>query len=193
MLYLEYKSSNYFMFDQSQFVMCLIFFHFKYWLFLRKIKQIHGKVWLVEYKVRHKKWHKEFLFKNSYSVVTTTFTRSKVLGIPKSLSMISQGCSFFYFLFLGPLASVLKAFISRLLYDSFNTILIGNIKSYQKITCFFSHKNFLKIFYKSMSLRHPLTFFLFFFFLSFVCFFSLSLGNLLSTKDFGIRISKILR
>ena len=112
----------------------LFFFHFKYWLFIRKIKQIHGKVWLVEYKVRHKKWYKEFLFKNSYSVVTT---RSKVLGIPKSLSMISQGCTFFYFLFLGPLASVLKAFISRLLYDSFNTILIGNIKNYQKITFFF--------------------------------------------------------
>lgn len=55
---------------------------------------------------------------------------------------------------------VLRAFISRLIYKSFDTTFMGNIKSSQKIIYlfFFSNRKFLTIFSKPMLLRFQLTF-----------------------------------
>ena len=48
------------MFLQSQLVMYLFFFHFKHWLFYKeiKVKQIHDKFLLMEYKVERKKCYR---------------------------------------------------------------------------------------------------------------------------------------
>ena len=63
----EYKSSIplfvfHFMFHQLQFVMCLFFSILNFDCFIRKVKQMHDKLWLVEHKVEHKKWYKGFVF-----------------------------------------------------------------------------------------------------------------------------------
>ena len=36
------------------------FFFFTY--FIKKVKQIHCKLWLMKYKVKHKNWYKKFVF-----------------------------------------------------------------------------------------------------------------------------------
>ena len=52
----------YFMFYQLQIVMCFFFSHLNFDYFIRKIKQINGKLWLMEYKVERKKWYRGFIF-----------------------------------------------------------------------------------------------------------------------------------
>ena len=65
----EYKSSLSFfvvnfMFPQLQLVMFLFFIFsiLNFGYFIRKIKQIHGKLWLMEHRVEYKKWYREFVF-----------------------------------------------------------------------------------------------------------------------------------
>ena len=62
----EYKSSvPYFVFHFPQITTCHIFIFFiilNFGYFLRKLKQIHNKLWLVEHKVEHKKWYNRFIF-----------------------------------------------------------------------------------------------------------------------------------
>ena len=58
---------------------------------------------------------------------------------------------------------VFKKIVNKLFLKSFDTSFMGNIKNHQKkVTVFFfflfSYKKFLKLFLKSISLRHLLTF-----------------------------------
>ena len=55
----EYKFSVplfvfHFLFHQLQLIMCLFFFTLNYDYFIKKVKQIYNKLWLLKHKVEHK-------------------------------------------------------------------------------------------------------------------------------------------
>ena len=54
-----------FMLHQLWYVMCIFFSILNLGHFIRKIKWIHSKLWLVKYIVEHKKWDREFTFLRS--------------------------------------------------------------------------------------------------------------------------------
>ena len=73
-----------FMFHKSQLTMRMIFFFFfsifNSSYFIRKVKSIHGKLLLVEHRVVHKKWHKEFVFPLNLTTLKLNHSQLNIIG-----------------------------------------------------------------------------------------------------------------
>ena len=104
----EYKSSVphfvfYFMFYQSQFVLCLFFSILNFSYFIRKVKQIHDKLWLVEHKVEHKNDTEDL-----YSILACSFISNGEIVSHLTLFL-------FLFLFLCLISPLLPSFFFMLI------------------------------------------------------------------------------
>ena len=107
-LYLRYHFGEYksfvphfvfhFMFYQSQFVLCLFFSILNFSYFIRKVKQIHDKLWLVEYKVEHKNDTEDL-----YSILACSFISNGEIVSHLTLFL-------FLFLFLCLISPLLSSF-----------------------------------------------------------------------------------
>ena len=104
----EYKSSVphfvfHFMFYQSQFVLCLFFSILNFSYFIRKVKQIHDKLWLVEHKVEHKNDTEDL-----YSILACSFISNGEIVSHLTLFL-------FLFLFLCLISPLLPSFFFMLI------------------------------------------------------------------------------
>ena len=98
------------MFHHSQLVIFFFFFFFilNFGYFIKKIKQIHGKLWLVKQKVKHQKCYKEFVFVNLPT--TLHWYRIQIKGAR------------------SPITALDNKLVESLVFDQY--ILIYNYKSY---------------------------------------------------------------
>ena len=84
------------------------FFILNFGYFIKKIKQIHGKLWLVKQKVKHQKCYKEFVFVNLPT--TLHWYRIQIKGAR------------------SPITALDNKLVESLVFDQY--ILIYNYKSY---------------------------------------------------------------
>ena len=72
-----------FMFHKSQLTMRMIFFfffHFQLQLFYKESKIIHKKLLLMEHRVVHKKWHREFVFSLNLTTLKLNHSQLNIIG-----------------------------------------------------------------------------------------------------------------